>query len=116
MFNDLPILHDASARARHAAQRLAILSENVANADTPGYRAKDIEPFGDFVSRLDVAGRLADSPKAITLDSIPLEPNGNSVSIEDQMVPSAEAMRHHDIAITIYSKALGLLRAGLGPR
>ncbi len=116
MFNDLTIFHDASSRARHAAQRLAILSENVANADTPGYRAKDVEPFSNFLLRLDTEGDPLNPPKSIMLEVTSLKPNGNSVSIEDQMVRGAEAMRHHETAMTIYSKALSLLRAGLGQR
>lgn len=116
MFNDLSIFNDASALARHAAQRLAVLSENIANADTPKYRARDLEPFSDFLSRLDAAPQNSSAPKIVTLEGISTDANGNSVSIEDQMARGAEAMRRHETAMTIYAKALGLLRAGLGAR
>ena len=35
------------------AQRVRHVSENIANADTPGYRAQDITPFAEIYDRLD---------------------------------------------------------------
>ena len=52
MFNNLEILGLAQARARHAAARQAQVATNIANADTPGYRARDVASF-DQVFRID---------------------------------------------------------------
>ena len=38
MFENLDIFRMSSAMAKHAGQRQAVVAQNVANADTPGYR------------------------------------------------------------------------------
>ena len=42
----IDILSLASALAAHANVRQEVIAENVAHADTPGYRARDIADFG----------------------------------------------------------------------
>ncbi len=51
MFNDLKILNTASLLARHSVQRHAQIAENIANADTPGFKAKDLEPFAQTYAK-----------------------------------------------------------------
>ena len=51
MFTDLKILHTASLLARHSVQRHSLVAENIANADTPGYKAKDLEPFAEAFAK-----------------------------------------------------------------
>ena len=46
---DLSILNLASALAAHASARQEVLAENVAHADTPGYRARDVADFAAIV-------------------------------------------------------------------
>ena len=41
-------------------------------------------------------------------------PNGNSVSLEDQMVRAATIRQDHDLAIGVYQKSLDILRMSLG--
>lgn len=43
-----------------------------------------------------------------------LSPNGNTVSLEVEMVASAEVQGAHDRALAIYGSGLNILRAGLG--
>ena len=45
MFQGLNVFKIAHAMATHAGQRQAVIAQNVANADTPGYAAQDIQPF-----------------------------------------------------------------------
>jgi flagellar basal-body rod protein FlgB len=51
--DDLAILRLADAVARHSATRHRIISENVVNADTPGYKSRDLEPFQAAFDRLE---------------------------------------------------------------
>ena len=118
MFKDLNVLQLAGAKARHAAARQGVIAENVANANTPGFKAKDIESFQDVFARdrTGGAGGISSSTTyRIEESSAPgaASPNGNTVSLEDQVWRSAEAARDHDTAVTIYSKAVSLLRAAL---
>ena len=45
MFEKLELTRMAQALASHAGTRMGVIAENVANADTPGYKAKDIGSF-----------------------------------------------------------------------
>lgn len=111
MFNNLEILGLAQARARHAAARQAQVATNVANADTPGYRARDVASF-DQVFRIDGgSARLT----LRTIDAGGMQsPNGNTVSLETEMVRSVEAQRDHSRALMVYRSAMNVMRAGLG--
>lgn len=127
MFERPEILKLASSLAAHAAERQALVAENVANADTPGYVAKDV---GDFASVYRFNGDLGmnqtrpghigrtNSLSAARESAAGAEtsPNGNSVSLEIEMVKSAEVQREHNLAIAVYGKSLDILRASLGRR
>ncbi|WDI31555.1 FlgB family protein [Hyphococcus flavus] len=120
MFNDLKILHTASLLARHSVERHTQIAENIANADTPGYKAKDVEAFSEAFARNEqkIANGAASTAFRAERVEIPgiSSPNGNTVSLEDQMSRSTAATRDHDTALTIYSKTLSMLRSGLGRR
>ena len=125
MADSVNILNLASAMARHAAQRHTVLSENIANADTPNYKAKDLEPFAEAFTRLSQSGQsFSQQLNSAHGNSVWREetisgsgitsPNGNTVSLEDQMMRSIEAQQDHMAATAIYKKAMGLLRTSLG--
>lgn len=119
------LLRLAQASAEHAAQRQAVVARNIAHADTPGYRAQDIPPFSDIFARTAPAelratrpGHLAaeggGAPRARAVATGAEAPNGNTVSLEDQMLRAAEARRQHGMALAVYSKSLDILRASMG--
>ena len=103
--------------ARHAAQRQSMVAENIANANTPGYKAKDLESFNEAFQRGAVRPNTPQSAVNYRVETINpkgiASPNGNTVKIEDQMWRSAEASRDHSAATTIYQKALAMLRASV---
>lgn len=114
------IMRLSQAMARHAAERQVVISQNVANADTPGFRARDVEPFGAFVQRPGVAdaartGQWQDMAQIRRFETPdPQSPNGNSVSLEREMMRAAETRQAHDMALAVYGSARGILRAALG--
>ncbi|TCP39111.1 FlgB family protein [Rhodovulum marinum] len=127
MFDKLEIFRMAQGLAVHAGTRQAVIARNVANADTPGYRAQDIADFADTYRktgddmrlRTTRAGHLPDAETglraaAIREDDVPSEPNGNSVSLEEEMLKAAETKSKHDLAIAVYRSSLGILRTSLG--
>lgn len=129
MFEKPEVLRIASSLASHAASRQATIARNVANADTPGYRAEDIADFAE-VYRHDGNGALRatrnghhltsnqrpESFLSQSANSAALSPNGNSVSLETEMVKAVAVKREHDLALAIYGKSLSILRASLGRR
>ncbi len=123
MLENLALLRTAGALARHSAHRHSIIAENIANADTPGYRARDVAPFAVAYDRLSApratraghySGAPGDGSVRVVDAGTPTTPNGNSVSLEDQSIRAVEAQAHHNLAMTIYSKAIDLMRVGLG--
>lgn len=117
MLNDLKILDTMSAMTRHSAQRHAVIAENIANADTPGYMAKDITPFSDIYDKSLRDGQSLNLVKAaVTLPNqgTPASPNGNTVSLEQQMMLSTEVKATHDMALAVYKKSLDMMRMAVG--
>jgi len=88
-----------------------------------GYRAREVEDFRAtvkeaFTARATRPGHAGASeapraPRSFELPQPP-EPNGNSVSVEDQAVRAAEAQHQHAMALAVYSKAVDIFRLGLG--
>jgi flagellar basal-body rod protein FlgB len=126
MFDRLEILRMAGGLASHASERQAVVARNVANADTPGYRAEDLERFAD-VYRASGGPDLrktrdghVDAPSAHQVEARrvdaggPAAPNGNTVALEDEMIRAVEVKRGHDIALAVYRTSLDLMRASLG--
>ncbi len=125
MLDDINILKLSSAMARHAADRHQLIAQNIANADTNNFKAKELEPFEEAYSRLSnnqnkfgqplSAGGSNASWRTETISARGIEsPNGNTVSIEDQMMRSIEAQQNFEAATTIYKKTLDILRSSLG--
>lgn len=124
MLPKLELTRMAQAMAAHAGARMEVIARNVANADTPGFKAEDLADFakayaegGDSL-RATRAGHLqgagmgqAAGPERILL---PSAPNGNSVSIEAEMMRAAETRQQHDMALSIYTKTSDILKTALG--
>jgi flagellar basal-body rod protein FlgB len=107
MFADLDIFRTAQSMAAHAGKRQSIIAQNIANADTPGYKPSDITSFSQLVahssitgrSDLDLLGARLSRLEAQEVHGGPESPNGNGVSLELEMVKSAETQRQHDRAL-----------------
>lgn len=122
----LSLLRLASELAAHSTARQSVVAENIAHADTPGYRARDIPGFAEamaeptgFAPRATRPGHMAqpDQPRFEPREEAALgaeTPNGNSVALEDQMVRAAEIRAHHDMALGVYRKTMDILRESAG--
>ncbi len=127
MFYDLNVFKTAYAMATHAGQRQAVISRNMANADTPGFQPRDIEAFHTAYDNTDresvmSATRPGHLHGTTTGDHLWSEykaeptgdPNGNGVSLEEEMLNAVEVKRQHDRALAIYRSSMNVLRASLG--
>jgi flagellar basal-body rod protein FlgB len=114
MFDRLEIFNLASARAQHAAARQAVVAQNIANADTPGYRAQDVGDFVDTWRRLQSGGAESAMPLRVIDAGTPASPNGNTVSLELEMLRGIEAQRAHSRALQVYGSAMSILRTSIG--
>jgi flagellar basal-body rod protein FlgB len=115
MIGSLDILRMAQSFAAHAAIRQQAIAQNVANADTPGYRARHAVPFGAYLARLQDGGAV--QPRDLVRpDAHPatVSPDGNTVSIEHEMMRATAARGQHEMALGIYSMTRDLMRASTG--
>ncbi|MBR0786412.1 flagellar basal body rod protein FlgB [Bradyrhizobium iriomotense] len=99
----------ASSQARYLELRQSTIATNVANANTPGYRARDVEPFNKVLDTMPV--RLAaTSPSHMQLsaaetdtranakkDSWEVVHSGNSVSLEQEMIKGNDVNRDYSM-------------------
>jgi flagellar basal-body rod protein FlgB len=72
--------------------RQKVVASNIANADTPGYKTKDI----DFQSELRSAA--GGSPAAIEVSGLPVKNDGNNVSLDRESRLLAENDMRFNIA------------------
>lgn len=128
MFDRIETLRMAGALTAHAAERQKLIARNVANADTPGFHARDLAGFADTY-RSDVATEMrASRPGHLTgvgwgggigrvVDgSGEPAPNGNTVSLEEEMFRSAAAKREFDLSLAVTKSSLALIRTSIGRR
>jgi flagellar basal-body rod protein FlgB len=125
MFENLTIFQTASAMARHAGQSQALISQNVANADTPGYVGKKMPAFATLYAPNDSVGSQRATRDGHMHGSTgsqqmaPTEmrngdnPNSNTISLETELLKAAEAKSHHERALAIYKSALDVLRVAV---
>ncbi len=111
--------------------RQKLLAENVANAETPGYRGRDLAEF-DFesVMRRQNGGSLATvttsaghisarntgggERSAFAVKSYEITPEGNGVVLENEMMKVAANQMDYQAATSLYSRSVKLLRTALG--
>lgn len=105
MMEKLELTRMAQGLAAHSGARLGVLARNVAHADTPGYRAMDLPRFAEVYR----SGTEKAEPTRL-----PMEPNGNSVSLDDQMRRMADVRRSHEMALAVYRSTSSVVRAALG--
>jgi len=105
--------------------RQGVLAENVANASTPNFRGQDLEPPelstpGPAPVRTDARhmslASIQEEGRARSVDGFARTPDGNSVTLEEQMTKAAQNQMDHQMAAMLYSKSLGLIRTALGRR
>lgn len=118
MISDLPIFKMYSAMAQHAAESQRVSATNISRAGEPGYKAVEVESFADFLSRTGHADRSQTGPLEFAkhISSTPVNPNGNSVSVENEVFNAAKAGGQHNMALSVYSKSIDLMRTAIGRR
>ncbi len=122
----IPLFALADRRLAYLEQRQGTLSRNIANVDTPHYQPHDLPPFAQSLARagFDVApartdpghlaGTLAPSSAAATALVGERAPDGNAVSLDDQLVRMADTDTAHELVGDLYRKYLGMIRTALG--
>lgn len=132
MLEGVELLRLAGARMRYLEERQKLISQNIANVDTPGYRAQDLAPFSFPTALLASRTDLPEAPLHLVRSSLrhmegadsglavqqaastSEKPDGNTVSLEEQMVKLNGNASAFDLASVAYAKSIGLLKLAIG--
>jgi flagellar basal-body rod protein FlgB len=109
----------AEQRLKWIDQRQAVLAENIANANTPGYAAKDITPFSEVLAaqaRQAASGSAIGSGSRAGVDATATSRsiNGNAVVLDEQLEKVAETDTAQQLAMNLYKSYNGLFRTAIG--
>ncbi len=131
MGTDSKMMQMLQTQMRYMTQRQTVLSENIANLDTPGYTVKELKKL-DFEKMAGAESqRLAMRPAsagATMQGSIPTgayradeqrktyetTPMKNNVSLDEEMAKISETGGHYQISSSLFKKYTGMYRAALG--
>lgn len=101
----------ASQQAHWLSVRQAAVAGNIANINTPAYRAVDVEPFENVLNNTSVtmrathaAHRHAGEAQPIAVkeqEDAPMLPSGNSVMLEQELAKAGEIRRAFELNTAI---------------
>ncbi len=123
---ELGIFKIAEQRLAWAGQRQQVLAQNVANSSTPGYTPKDIASFESVLSGtaqapqfsrtnpLHMTAATSSQPTVQNAKVRERAPDGNSVSLEDELTKVADTASTQELVTNLYRKYQGLFRIALG--
>ena len=129
----IPLFDMLRERMSYLNARQDVLSQNVANADSPGYAARDLKPmaFDEMLKRANGGGNdtslMVTDPHHIALSQgseaefagadapdTEASPNGNTVSLEQEMIKVSDTQAQYQAATSLYSKAMAMMRTAIG--
>ena len=127
---EIPLFSALTDRMKWLSARQKVLTQNIANSDTPGYEAKDLkaQSFKKMVAQTSQPGmdmRTTSDKHIITTeksefrpktDAEPYEvtPQGNGVVLEEQMMKLSETQIEYQMTTSLYKKQIGMLKTALG--
>ncbi len=103
--------------------RQRVLAQNISNADTPGYQARDVAPFAAMMDQFEVSP-VRTSPLHLaglvqgtaTRRAVPGEraPDGNAVGLEDQLTKVADDEGAQAVTSNLWKTYMGMFMTALG--
>jgi flagellar basal-body rod protein FlgB len=129
--SNIPIFSMLRTKMHWHQERQRLLSENVANADTPDFRPRDLSPvkFDQPVASVRNVALTRTDPAHIAGASggneqfqtdrngrFEIRPAGNAVNLEDEMLKVASNQMDYQSATALYGRSLGLIKSALGRR
>lgn len=133
MAGDISFLGALKMGMRWHQERQRLLAENIANANSVGYQAQDLQPLSlrstvtmtgfqptvstDAVNPGHIAfnggGPRDEGFARVAVSGYEVTPDGNGVTLEDQMMKLTANQLDYQAVTTLYSRGLGLIRTAL---
>jgi len=130
---DIAMFDALKTSMRWHEERQRVLSANIANSDTPGYMPQDVEapdfarilagggfagaglsPTATDAAHLRASTSMAGGFRTVAGTVAEITPDGNGVTIEDQMMQMTQNQLDYELASSLYQRGLGLLRTAIG--
>jgi len=129
------LLTAIGASMKHLSERQRVIAQNIANSETPGFKAREVNPpsFSDLLPQgggkpsvarpritlttgMSALGARQPMAGNIVLDSATSEtkPDGNNVAIEDQLLKMGQIQADFATMTSLYRKQMGLLKSAIG--
>jgi flagellar basal-body rod protein FlgB len=125
--SDIPILSMLRTRMQWHQERQRVLAENVANADTPNYRARDLVPpnFDHALKTASLNLATTNSSHIVAAGSgspfaedhdlhYETRPGGNTVDHEDEMLKLSGNQMDYEAMTSLYTHSLNLIKTAIG--
>ncbi|MDW9825717.1 flagellar basal body rod protein FlgB [Sinorhizobium meliloti] len=99
----------ASRQAQWLTVRQNVVAGNIANANTPHYRAKDVQPFESVLQNTGIQmaatrrAHFTESPEAAhvtevsALDDVAVQQSGNTVALEEELMKTGAIKRDYEL-------------------
>ncbi len=124
---NIPLVTMLKTRLHWHQARQKLLSENVANADTPGFQPKDLKapsfgpgaaPAAVTVARTNAShlslGPTRSGEDVRNAQRFEVTPSGNAVHLEDEMLKVSQNQADYQLAASLYQKSLQMLKVAIG--
>lgn len=129
--NNLPIFAIMTKQMAWLTKRQEVLAQNIANADTPDYRPKDLLPlkFRDMLRPSKLRGLEMKTTNGAHMSQVlqkssfraatqkqtyETAPDGNAVVIEEQLMKVSENQGSYRLVTNLYRKHVNMIRIALG--
>lgn len=99
---------DLSRYLSYLTQRQEVVASNIANADTPGYKTKDVEMPSSFSAMFDNAKAAVTEPSGLITRN-----DGNNVSMDRESRLLAENDMRFNVATQLIRNRLRILRSAI---
>lgn len=138
---NLALMKGLTAKMGYLNKRQSVITGNIANADTPGYRPQDVQSpkFDQVLERVErTAGRKSGRDLSMAATSAghmvqkgqtlgggnlrrddqrevyEVSPSGNAVVMEEQMINSQKTVMDYNLMTSIYQKNIQMIKTSIG--
>jgi len=110
---DTPLMRGLERVLDVSAFRHQVISANLANVDTPGYRARDVRQFAGEIEQAMAGGQPLFTPVAYEIRGALERPDGNDVSVERESLLLAQNQLRFMVAVAFLKSEFHTLSAAI---
>lgn len=134
MTTDIALFNAMNGKMSYLNQRQKVISQNIANADTPNYQPSDLTKvdFGRVLRKvtkdnsvqlettsaghLPARNEIATAKAREQKETYEIAPDSNGVILEEQLIKSNEVQMDYNLMVNLYRQNVDMIRTSLGRR